>query len=283
MKKQAKYSWLLAITFIQLSCTAGDLTRAFKYLNTGDYANAQKYLLEAQHDEPGNVAVDFGLAKFYFARDNKFYNLDSANVYIKLASAFLPLNPEDKQTKRLLGLGVRDYTISSLHQDINQAGYAVAEKENTVESHQHFLDNYTDSVLLNRSVTQRNQLAYIRARGKNDPWALDSFIQKYPYANEVNEAKELFEKLLYAQTTADSSYESYKKYFDRYPNGAYVDLARKRYQQKLTEYYNHQHSIDGYAEFTKKYKDNAAYSAMEDSIYVLSTRSQTISRPIKAL
>jgi WG containing repeat len=267
---------LLQIALPYLDCRGGDLNKAFKYLTTGDYTNAQKYLWEARHDEPGNVAVDFGLAKFYFARDNKLYNLDSANTYIKLAAAFLPLNPDDKQTKRLLSLGVRDYTISTLHQDINQAGYAWVEKQNTVESYQYYLDNYTDSVLLNRSVAQRNQLAYIRARGKNDPSALDSFIQKYPQAAEVNEAKELFEKLLYAQTTADSSYQSYKKYFDQYPAGTYVDLAKKRYQQKLVEHYNKQHSLEGYVEFTQKYKDNPAYASMEDSIYLIVTRPQSI-------
>ena len=277
MRGKLKYSFLLSLLLsAQFVLRAGDLNKAFKYLTTGDYTNAQKYLLEAQHDEPTNVAVDFGMAKFYFSRDNKLYNLDSANKYIKLSAAFLPLNPEDKQTKRLLSLGVRDYTIQSLHQDINNAGYDFAEKQNTVESYQYYLDNYTDSALLNRSVTQRNQLAYIRARAKNDPWALDSFVNKYPNADEVNEAKELFEKLLYAQTTADSSYESYKKYFDQYPGGTYVELARKKYQQKLVEYYNHKHELTSYLEFERKYKDNPAYNSMQDSIYVLATQAQTI-------
>src|SRR2546429_620057 len=131
----------LLIIFIALSgiLLAGDLDKAFKYLNTGDYANALKYLNEVFSDEPGNVAANYGLAKFYFLKDNKLYNLDSANAHIKLAVKKIPLKPDDKQTKKFLTLGVRDYTVQALNQEINEAGYAQAEFTNSVESYQHFI------------------------------------------------------------------------------------------------------------------------------------------------
>jgi hypothetical protein len=271
---------LFAVCFFCLAVAsgvlAGDVEKAFKYLNTGDYANAKKYLDEAINDEKANVAANYGMAKFYSLRDNKLYNLDSANLYIKRAAAKLPLNPDDKQTKKFLTFGVRDYTVQALQQDINQSAYAVAEKENTVESYQYFIDNYTDKGLLNRSTEMRNQLAYIRARAKNDPKVLDDFIKKYPDADQVKEAKELYEKLLYEQTTADKSYQSYKAYLDQYPNGAYINDAKKNYDEKLIQYYNDKHDLKLYVEFAARYKEHPAYNSVQDSIYKLATKAATI-------
>ncbi len=265
-----------AFASMQMAAFSSDLTKAFKYLNTGDYINAQKYLQEVVVDEPDNAAANFGLAKFYFLKDNKLYNLDSANVYIKKAAKKLPMNPDDKQTKKYLVLGVRDYTIKALQQDINQAAYVFAERNNTVESYQFFIDNYSDSGLIDRSVNMRNQKAYIRARAKNDPFALDTFIRTYPTADQTPEAKELYEKLLYEQTTADKTYPSYKKYLDQYPNGAYIKDAKKNYEGRLVEYYNNRHDLEGYKEFVSNYKDHPAFNSMQDSVYVLATHSQSI-------
>src|SRR5580698_8426087 len=104
MKNRYWLRGLIAFAFVslQLAAFSSDLTKAFKYLNTGDYPNAQKYLLEVIAEEPDNAAANFGMAKFYFLKDNKQYNLDSANIYIKKAIKKVPLNPDDKQTKKYL-------------------------------------------------------------------------------------------------------------------------------------------------------------------------------------
>ena len=271
-----KLAMIAAFVCLQFAAYSSDLTKAFKYLNTGDYINAQKYLLEVIADEPENPAATFGMAKFYFLKDNKLYNLDSANAYIKKAVKKVPLNPDDKQTKKYLTLGVRDYTIKALQQDINQAAFAVAEGQHSFESYQFFIDNYTDSGLIVRSINMRNQLAYIRARAKNDPWALDTFIKTYPNADQVPEAKELYQKLLYDQTTSDKTYISYKKYLDLYPTGAYVKEARKYYEELLLQYYNNRHDLEGYKEFESNYKTHPALKSVQDSIYIIATKTGTI-------
>jgi len=278
MNKNVASKLLLIGCFISIQMLAfsSDLTKAFKYLNTGDYANAQKYLLEAITDEPDNAAANFGLAKFYFQKDNKLYNLDSANAFITKAVKKTPLNPDDKQTKKYLVLGVRDYTIKSLQQDINQAAFTVAEKQNSVESYQFFIEHFSDSGLINRAVDMRNQKAYIRARAKNDPFVLDTFMKTYPHADQIPEAKELYEKLLYEQTTADKTYPSYKKYIDTYPAGAFIGEAKKNYEKKLLEYYNNRHDLAGYKEFVAQYKDHPAYNNMQDSIYAIATHNGTL-------
>lgn len=271
-----KYSLFVFLLTALSALRASDLTKAFKYLNTGDYANAQKYLLEVIQEEPDNAAGNFGMAKFYFLKDNKAYNLDSANLYILKAVKKIPFNPDDKQTKKYLTLGVRDYTIKALQQDINEAEFAKLEKENTVEAYQHFINYYSDAGLNARAVAARNQVAYLHARAKNDPWALNDFLKTYPDAEQAPEAKQLFEKLLYEQTTADKTYTSYKKYMDSYPSGAFFNEAKKNYQDNLLAAYNEKHTLADYVDFEKNYKDHPAINAVQDSIYVLATKSGTL-------
>ncbi|MDB5284884.1 MAG: hypothetical protein JWO06_3959 [Bacteroidota bacterium] len=267
---------LFALFIASANSFAGDIEKAFKYLNTGDYPNAKKYLVEAITDEPDNAAANFGMAKFYFLKDNKLYNVDSANIYIKRAAKKMPLDPEDKQSKKYLKVGVRDYTIQALQQEISQAAYFIVEKLNTVESYQFFLDNYTDPGLINRSKAMRNQLAYIRARAANDPVALDEFLKKYPGSDQEADAKQLYEKLLYEHTTADKSAISYKNYLDKYPNGPYAKEAKKSYDEKLLNDYNNKHDLGAYLEFERNHKDHPAYLSIEDSIYKMVTAPGTV-------
>jgi len=273
---QRAVSTVIFSILLLASAFAGDIEKAFKYLNTGDYINANKYLREALVDEPDNAAVNYGLAKYFSSKDNTAYKLDSAIAYINIAAKKIPFNAEDKQTKKFLALGVRDYTIQTLQKTINFEAYSYAEEENTLESYQHFIDNYNDKTFIEQAVNFRNQKAYMRAMSLKNPEAIAEFIKKYPEASEVKEAKERYEKLLYEQTTADKSIAAYKKYIDSYPTGAYFTEAKKVYNDKVLEYYTQKNDLAAYIEFERKYKDHPAYSAIQDSIYKLATKDGSI-------
>lgn len=270
--RSLKFTLLAVMLFYWSGVFAGDIDKAYKALNSGDYPAAIKFLKEVISDDAQSVAGNFGLAKYYFFKDNKDYNLDSANAYIKLAMARIPLNPEEKETKRINALGVRDYTIQSLQRSINFEAYRVAEQANTLESYQHFVDIYSDSSLLEQAVNFRNQKAYMRAMSLKSPDAIAEFIKKYPNANEVQEAKDRYEKLLYEQTTGDGTYQSFKKYLDNYPKGKYVVEAKKIYEEKLLDYYHFKHTVEAYSEFVKLYPDHPSNNSVQDSIYVMTTK-----------
>ena len=270
---------LITITLLILSVInvqAGDLDKAFKYLNTGDYANAQKYMREVLTDEPTNAAANWGMAKYFSSRDNKAYNLDSANASIKAAASKIPLPEEDKETKKFLALGVRDYTIQTLQKSINFDAYAIAEQQNTFESYQHFVDVFTDPIMLEQAITFRNQKAYTRALSTKSVDAIKSFIKNYPQAKEAADATKLYEKMLYEQLTADQSIESYKKYIDTYPNCFYFKQAQTSYFDKVFQFYARKNTLDGYKEYEVKYKSHPKFLAIQDSIYKLATQAGTV-------
>lgn len=268
MKKLAA---LIFVLWVYQSSYAGDIDKAFKYLNTGDYTNALKFLKEVIADEPNNAAANYGLAKYYSFKDNKAYHLDSANVYILRAMKRLPINPEEKEGKRFLALGVRDYTIQALYKTINFEAYSKAERENTLESYQHFLDVYTDTIMREQALNFRNQKAYMRALSLKSVQALDEFIKQYPEAEQVKEAKERYEKMLYEETTADKTYQSYKKYIDTYPTGRYISEAKSNYEETLLNYYLQKNTLNGFKEFVELYADHPANAAIQDTIYRLVT------------
>ncbi|MBS1612271.1 MAG: WG repeat-containing protein [Bacteroidetes bacterium] len=273
---RTKLTITLALVLSAAFAIAGDIDKAFKALNTGDYANARKYLMEVLADEPGSAPGFYGLAKYYYSKDNKAYNLDSANMFIKEAMHKLPMNPEDKANKKAIALGVRDYTIQTLHKDINNEAYGIAEKANTVESYQFYIDNYTEEGLLNRATEMRNQLAFIRARGANTYQAMDEFIKKYPDAEQQQEAKGLYEKLLYETTTADGTYQSYRKYTSTYPLGKFVKEANQRWEEEILKAYNKEHKLDSYLQFEKDYTFHPQLKQVQDSIYALVTADGTV-------
>lgn len=271
-----KTSLLAALLFTGLAAFAGDIDKAFKSLNAGDYPNARKYFMEVLADEPGSAPGFYGMAKYYFAKDNKAYHLDSANMFIKEAMHKLPMNPEDKANKKAIALGVRDYTIQTLHKDINNEAYNIAEKANTVESYQYFIDNYTEKGLVNRATDMRNQLAFIRARGKGTYQAMDEFIRQYPDAEQQQEAKGLFEKLLYESTTADGTYQSYRNYTTKYPLGKFVKEANQRWEEEILKAYNKEHKLESYLQFEKEYTFHPQHKQVQDSIFVLATKDGTV-------
>jgi hypothetical protein len=269
---------LLLVLLMLLAATtyAGDIDKAYKALNSGDYTNAIKFLREVLQDDYKNAMANYGMARFYFLKDNKANNLDSANFYIKEAAKYYINNPDNKDTKKALTLGVRDFTIKELLKSINVEAYNRAEAANTPESYQFFLDSYTDEGLRSQATRMRNQRALILARGKNDYKALADFVQKYPNADEIVEVKEQYEKLLFDQITSEKTMAAYKKYMDEYPMGKYVVEAKKQYNEALFDSYVKKNQLVAWIQFDIDFPTHPRNSDVQDTIYKLATSDGSI-------
>jgi hypothetical protein len=130
---------ILSTLLIANMAVAGDLERAFKYINTGEYDKAQQSIKEELIDDPKNVAANYAMAKLFSSKDFKRYSIDSATIYINKSYAAIPLKADDKQTKKYLKLGVRDFTIKELFDEINKTAFDKAKAGNSFESYDHFL------------------------------------------------------------------------------------------------------------------------------------------------
>jgi hypothetical protein len=258
--------------FISPLVHGGDLKKAFKLLNTGGYEEAISHLTDELKDMPEHVAANFGMAKIFSAKDFKRYNLDSAFIFAQRAYLRLPLNPDDKNTKKFLEYGVRDFTVQELYHQIQREAFEVAQKANTIEQYDHFISKYTDKKLIEQATEMRNALAYSAAEKENTYQALKKFIDTYPDAKEVPKATLLYEKLLYLHITADGKPESYKKYMELYPKGAYYEEAKSEFEQRGLEITLKENTLDAYIRFQKNYPNHPSIGRVQDSIFVLFTK-----------
>jgi hypothetical protein len=256
---------------------AGDLDRAFKYINTGDYDKALQNIREELNDDDKNVAANYAMAKLYSSRDFKKYNMDSATIYINKSYAAIPLHSDDKLTKKYSKLGVRDFTIKELFDEINKTAFEKVKAINSFESFDHFLVYSKDASLNALATDKRDEIRYEELKIREDINALRDFLNNYPHSKKFELANALYEKLLYAQMTKPDTYMSYKEYLDKYPTGPYAKDAQHKYEQRLYESYLKKNKLEEYIEFEKSYPKNSFLGAIQDSIYSLSTKEHQAS------
>ena len=271
MRKATFFLALSLLLSVSIS-HAGDLEKAFKNINTGDYDKALQNIREELNDDPKNVAANFAMAKLYSSRDFKKYNLDSATIYINKAFATIPLKQDDKQTKKYLKLGVRDFTIKELFDEVNKTAYEKAKAVNSFESFDHFVTYSHDTSLNTIATDKRDDIRYEELKIKEDIAALKEFLNNYPKSKKFEPANALYEKLLYADMTKANTYQSYKDYLDKYPTGPYAKDAATKYDQRLFNFYQKKNTLDDYVEFEKSYPKSPYLGAIQDSIYSHSTR-----------
>ncbi|MDW8272877.1 MAG: WG repeat-containing protein [Chitinophagales bacterium] len=270
MKQKIALATLLSL-ICNIAC-AGDLKKAFRLINTGRYEEAISHFADELKDMPDNVAANYGMAKVFSAKDFNRYNLDSAFIFAQRAFLKLPLKPDDKQTKKYLEFGVRDFTVQETYNLIQKEAFDAAVKKNTIESYNHFLTFYKDTALLAKATSLRNALAFDQAVKSNSHEALKTFIETYPTAKEIPQATLLYEKLLYQHITADGKPESYKRYMELYPKGMYFEEAKSEFEQKGLEKTLKENTLEAYVKFQNSYPNHPSIGRVQDSIYAFYTR-----------
>jgi len=263
---------LFLFSFFFFSANAGDVKKGFKLLNTGVYDEAIQNFYDELKNAPENVAANYGLAKVFSAKDFQRNNLDSAFLFAQRAFVKIPLKPDDKETKKYLEFGVRDFTIQELYNDIQKEAFDKAKKTNTTETYNHFVTIFKDNELIKQATEKRNILAYEAAKKTNTPEAIKQFMTDYPESIETAKASLLYEELLYKTITADGKTESYKKYMEQYPKGAYFNEAKTNFEQSGLEKTLKENTLDAYVKFEKSYPNHPQIGRVQDSIFVFLTK-----------
>ncbi|MBS1685191.1 MAG: WG repeat-containing protein [Bacteroidetes bacterium] len=271
---------ILSLTCLSLltahTLLAGDLDRAFKNINSGDYDKARASIKEELDKDPKDVAANYAMAKLFSARDYKAMDLDSATIYVNKAFAAIPLKEDDKQTKKYLKYGVRDFTIQELFADINKQAYDKAKAKNTFDSYDHFIQYSQDKILNEQAEDKRDDIKFAELSIKQSiPSLIEesrTFLNDHPKSKRYADINGLYELAIFNSMTYSNDVDSFKAYLDRYPTGPYAKEARVQYDRKIYEVYLKRGTIEGYAEFEKSYPKNPFLAAVQDSIYTMSTR-----------
>lgn len=260
------------LVFLNCITQAGDLDKVFKYINTGNYDKALQNIREELISDPGNAAANFAMAKLYSSKDYNRYNIDSAAIYINKVYLLLPFKTDDKQAKKFLKLGVRDFTVKALFDEINNAAFEKAKSINSETVLDHFIHLCLDSSLTERAIDMRDENLFFEAKARADLELLKQFLNAHPHSKKFAEANILYEKLLYESMTQADSYQAYKSYFEKFPTGPYAAEAKSKFELRLLENCLKRNNLDSYAEFEKENPNSRYIEQVQDSIYRLCTK-----------
>ena len=101
-----------------------------------------------------------------------------------------------------------------------------AQKKNTIESYQKFLQKYPDSEYSENAQSKIIELEYKVVKNDNTIESYSNFIKKYPKANQTSEATKKLMQLEYIYARENHSISIYKDFLKKYPNASFEDEIR---------------------------------------------------------
>lgn len=245
---------LIVSCFISLNLWAGKLEKAFQALDIYNYFDAKVFFEKSlKKDE---VAASYGLSIIYYRTDNPFFNLDSAQRYIIIATDNYSLLPLKKKEKYAL-LNVDSLSIYEQRTKIDAALFERVKLNHTVLAYQRFLDQNAWSVHVDSVIYFRDHLAFELANEENKSTAFAAFMKAYPNSDLLGEAQSAFDRLNYQEQTVNNNFIDYVSFVKNFPKSPYRPDA----EDQIYQIYTKTGSLEAYKNFIATYPDNRNASA----------------------
>src|SRR5262245_3053641 len=126
-------SIVLILVLCQVSAFSQSLSKSFNYYYAGQYEQANEAFHKILAKVTDNPAAAYGLANVFFMKDNRKYNLDSANHYIIKATKGLRKQWKTGDLKKFQAVGYREFTVTELQDRINKEAYLMADSVDEIE------------------------------------------------------------------------------------------------------------------------------------------------------
>lgn len=262
MKKHFLFFILMLLSCIPV--LAGPLEKGFEALKVFNYFEAKELFGRSMKNHPAGAA--FGLSTIYYRNDNPFSNVDSAYKYIQLSEKHFKLS-DPKEREALLKVSVTLESINELKEKITLLAFEKSKTENTVESFDWFIKNFTAPAYKKEALKLRNKLAFEIAKKTNTTQGFKDFISKYPEAENIKEARWLYDLTLFNSITNPNTLETYESFVKQFPKSPY----RMQAEDSLYVFSTKNETIAEYRTFIKKYPSNHNVKKAWEMIYRLST------------
>ncbi|MFT5311350.1 MAG: hypothetical protein ACI8VL_002267, partial [Bacteroidia bacterium] len=220
-----KTSFLSAIIVMVLSVfqtQAGTIDKAFEALEVKDYFKARELFTKLERKD--KLAGNFGLCLVHVAKQNAFYNLDSALVYSKRSESFWRL-ASDKDKKNLAPYGISEKGIEGLRIMVYMFATDEALTENSLKACNDFLRRFPSAPQKKKILDLKATISFNDAKTAGSSVAIKKFIKDFPGSPETVEAKSLFERFLFEEQTKEGSIESFKNFTKDYPDSPFKRQA----------------------------------------------------------
>lgn len=223
---------LLSIIFLLSSFPIFSQTEeGFELLQNDEFESAIALFEQDLEDKSMSVFANYGMAKIYADSAFSEVNLDKAwEYYLDFNEGYKTYKPKKKEQYK------KKFKIKSvqLKKQISEGAIAFAQKENTIDSYDHFLTTYKKTKLSYRKEIEstRNQIAYKNALESNNSMVFRIFLEKYKKSLKSKSPKLLKEgeKKFFELSMIENGWSSFEIFAGNHPRNPYIkDAGAKKY------------------------------------------------------
>lgn len=262
---------LLLLLLCSFSLSA-QINKGRKLLESSNYEAALEAFENDIEKEISKPISLYEIARIYNNKKYSDYDVDRAYLFTNRAiKEFEILSSPSK--KKVQNKGVNLPELKKLQQDIVRKALQIAQKENTIQAFQHFVDYYTtaNKQQQEKAYQQRNLLIVEEAKAINTFDQYKAVWEQYKKNMVRHNPKEIkqIENLLLESYISEKGWAMYPRFEELYPENVYVlskdaayDYLKIRRSNQLKDF---QEFIEGYPKspFTKYAKDNLLALTME--------------------
>jgi len=309
-----KIALLVAFTF-GLSTFSLAQTKDQKHIDKGDFEKADKNLTKDLEKNPTDIAAHYTMALLHINRGYPNYNAPKAYEYISNAISYYANLTDEKEIKDLIKIPLNQDFFEAVTNTIceealedanklntvegfdyfldyykrspqnlkdeavanrNSAAFKIASTLNTVSSYQNFISTYPNAQQVKLATTNRNALAFGLAKETNTIKEYEKFISTYPAATEVEEAWTRIHALAFAMAKKENSSKSYKAFMDKYPKSKQFTESKNLYQERQFLENTTVGDWESYRGFIENFDSNPWIENAKDSIFLYGEQTQDL-------
>lgn len=274
MATSIKYFILISLSFLFFTANAGKLDQGFAALKVHNYFEAKRLFEKSLKSDP--TGASYGMSLIFSNAKNPFYHLDSALKYVIVAEVSFPLEKEKSKLK-LKEFDIDTETINIHKTQIGNLAFQFAVETKTIQSCDHFINNYEYSDHLPLAVDLRDSIAFSDAERINSYTSYYNFMKTYTNSKLYRRANIRYETRLFEEKTADGLLNSYDKFIREYPKNPFVSQAMDSvYSLFITE-----NTFENYYAFINNYPDNKNVSDAWRTLYKLYNKDYSKERIVE--
>jgi hypothetical protein len=221
------YSLLLLSSFAASFAQVNAVKQAQGRMENGKWPSAKQLLEKALTKDTANVESKLALARWYYAKANPSYQLDSAYRYTNAAlGSFSKLS--DKQKEKLQRFELANSTLIAFRIKIDSAAFEQAKQINTEKSYIDFLQKFPHAKERSAVIELRDEIGFLEALKINSWKSFKEYVSTYPESHRKEEALSRYEKLLFEERTKSNTLEAYKSFVAEFPSSRYAPLASRQ-------------------------------------------------------
>lgn len=195
-------------------------------LEDGKWESSHRLLQKVLRKDSMDVEGNFITARWFLAKKNPEFQLDSADRYARRATAFYFLL-ESRDREKLQKVPIDSAILQSLREEIDSLAFRHAKLINTEESYNRFITSFPEAIQHDMAIELRDEVSFLEALKINTYSSFDDYLKRYPTSHRAQEAKERYEKLLFEEKTKDKKLTSYKIFLSNFPLSPYAAKAER--------------------------------------------------------